>query len=140
MDKKFWTWLAGALGPIALVAGMWPQFEPFADWLIKVFTLALERPLFQLGGSAIVAGLTLAVFIPHIVPAKWQAGTTKGWTRFMAGFFTLGFFLLLTRPTTPAQWADCGTFGFVAGGAAAAAWTTFAGWFYKVVDKPESLK
>lgn len=135
-----WKALAASLAPIAVVAAMWPQFEPFADWLLKIILLAFERPLFQLGGTAIVAGLTLACFIPHIVPAKWQAGTTKGWTRFMAGLFTGGFFLLLTRPVTPPQWADCLTFAFCAGGASAAGWTTFSGWFYRVADKPESLK
>jgi hypothetical protein len=134
-------WSAAALTPIVAFVALWPQVEPFADWLLKIFMLAIDRPLFQMGASSIVAGLALAAFIPHIpYIGKWQAGTTKGWTRFSAGLFTAGFFLLLTRPTTPPQWADCGTFAFVAGGCAAAGWTTFSGWFYKVVDKPESLK
>lgn len=141
--KKFMAGASAVLVPAAAILALWPQIEPFADWLLKVVTLALNRPFAQTAALAVAAGITLAAFIPHIpgrFMARLQASTTKGWTRFSAGFFTFGFFLMLARPVTISQWADVGISAFVVGGFAAAGWTTFAGWFYKVKERPESLK
>lgn len=144
MDKKKWyASLLATITAAGVLAGQWSNFEAFADWLLKVSGLILERPTIQAVIVSILCGLSVAVFIPHIPApclARWSPTVTKFLTRLTAVVISATFCAILLQPDTTAEWVVAFPYCTLSAGMSSALWTTLQGPLYRVVKKPESLK
>ncbi len=138
--KKWWAGIAAGLAPIAVVAAMWPSFEPFLDWFVKVSLLILDRPTVQAVLASMALGVLLAGWLPHFAPDKWEAGRTKAVTRFVSFVLTFAGCYVLLHPQTLQEQAYALFYCGLSSVASAQAWTTASGLLYRMKDKPESLK
>jgi peptidoglycan/LPS O-acetylase OafA/YrhL len=136
-------WQAGILSAVAGLAAIfafWPSFEPALDWFIKNSAIILERPQVQAVIASIAIGVMLAGFLPHVVPGRWPAETTKALTRLVCFLVTGICAYFLANPTNPVESRTALIYALLAALASAQVWTTLSGLLYRVAPKPESLK
>lgn len=144
MEKKKWyTSLLATLTAMGVLFAQWSNFEQALDWFLKVSMLILDRPTIQAVIVSILAGVSLASFLPHTpfpCRRRWSPNKTKYWTRFTAVTTTAIFCVILLQPKGIDAWSVAFPYATLAAGLSSALWTTLAGLLYKVVPKPESLK
>lgn len=142
-NKKWFASFVASITALGMLFAQWANFEQALDWFLKVSLLIMERPTIQAVIVSIMAGVSLASFIPHLpIPwlRNWSPDKTKYWTRFTAIVTTFGFCALLLHPQDIDQWSVAFPYCTLAAGLSSALWTTLSGLLYRVVTKPESLK
>ena len=141
--KKWYASMISVLTAAAGVLAFWPSFEPALEWFLKVSMIILDKPLNQAILTAIIAGVSLASFVPHI-PLRcvhdWPPQKTRAVTRTVAVVTTFVCCLLLLAPDTRYAWAVAFFQATIAAGFSSAVWTTLSGLYYRIAAKPESLK
>lgn len=141
-DKaKWWAGVAAGLAPIAVVAAMWPSFEPALDWFMKTSLLILERPVVQAVLVSMGIGVLLAGFLPHLhLLDNWPPSRTRAVTRGLCIAVTFAACYVLLSPVDSQQQAYALVYATLSGLASSAVWTTISNLLYRVAPKPESLK
>jgi hypothetical protein len=137
------TAMVSAIGSALALFAFWPQVQPFADWFLTTSGSLLQRPVVHSVLTAITVGVLLAAFIPHLpIPrmARWAPDTTKAVTRLACVLVTFMVAYRLQAPGSQREIEAALIFSTLAALAASAAWTTFAGFFYRFKARPESLK
>jgi hypothetical protein len=141
--KKWYASLISVLTAAAGVLAFWPSFEPALEWFLKVSMIILENQVARAVMTSIIAGVSLASFVPHIPSQRihdWPAHKTKAVTRTVAVITTFACCLLLLQPGSPYTWAVAFFHATIAAGFSSAVWTTLSGLYYRIAPRPESLK
>lgn len=142
MNAKL-TASVSAISTVLALFAFWPSIQPFADWFLLTSGSLLQRPVVHAVLTAITVGVLLAAFIPHLpIPrmAQWKPDTTKAVTRLVGVLVAFVVAYRLQAPANQLQVEAALIFSTLAAVATSAVWTTFAGLFYRVVTRPESLK
>lgn len=142
MNAKLTAAITAATSVVALLA-LWPQVQPFADWLLATSGTLLGRPVVRAVLTAVTLGVLVAGFVPHI-PLKfiqnWPPATTKAVTRSVGVLVAFLVAYRLQGPTTQKEIEAALIFSTLAATTTSAAWTTLSGLLYRVKAKPESLQ
>ncbi len=142
MNAKLTAALTAATSVVALLA-LWPQVQPFADWLLVTSGSLLQRPVVHAVLTAVTLGVLVAGFVPHIplgLIQRWPVGTTKAVTRSVGVIVAFLVAYRLQAPSSQKEVEAAFIFSTLAATTTSAAWTTLSGLLYRVKAKPESLK
>jgi hypothetical protein len=133
-------WTAAATAILGVLA-LWPAAQPFADWFLTTSGSLLQRPVVHAVITAIALGVLVAAFVPHLpILNRLKPDTTKAVTRLVGVVVAFVVAYRLQAPGTDKEQEAALIFSTLAAGTTSAAWTTFAGLFYRFKARPESLK
>lgn len=139
-SKTLTAWLT-TIGAIVAAVGLgWGQIEPLATWLVANLGIILQRPQVQAVLTSMTIGVLLAGLLPHVLPGRLEAATTKTLTRLLCVVVTFGCAYWLTDPQNDVERRTALIYAFMSSLAASAIWTTLSGLVYRVAPRPESLK